>query len=456
LKSSAAEQAYRSMFRLTVLVAALVLAAVPAFAAIEGTVTNGTTNKPASGDEVVLLELSQGMNEAGHTKTDASGHYKFDVATTGGGPHLVRVSHENVNYFRMVPPGMSSGDVTIYEAAKKVDGLSYNIETAFQGGAGTLQVVQFYVVRNQSQPPRTQAADAGLEIAIPQEAKIDSADVQAPGGQPIQTAPNPKGKGRYAFDYPLRPGETTFRLMYHLPYSGEMTFKPTLLYPVGQFAIIMPPSMSFQATNSGTFNSQPHQGGVNIQIANNIPANADLSYRISGTGQMPENTGAADQGDSGGGMGSGDQTAQGGRPGGGLGNPIDAPDPLTKYRWPLLFGFAVLLVFGAFYIVTHRQPAPEAAQLERPTLAAPLHGSAERGAPPEQEAEAPVPLSRQKAAVAQGRSSLLLDAMKEELFQLEVDRQQGHISQDEYAKTKAALDATLKRALSRQSREAAS
>ncbi len=420
------------------ILAALIFAALPALADIEGTVTNGTSNKPSSGDEVVLLELSQGMNEAAHTKTDASGHYKFDVATTGGGPHLVRVSHENANYFKMVPPGMSSGDVTVYEAAKKVDGLTYNVETAFQSGAGTLQVVQFYVVKNQSQPPRTQAADAGLEIAIPPDAKIDSADVQAPGGQPIQTAPNPKGKGRYSFDYPLRPGETTFRLMYELPYSGSTAFKPTLLYPVEQYAVILPPSMSFQAANAGTFRSQPHQGGVNIQIANNASASTDLSFHVSGTGQMPDNAGTSDQG-GGGGMGGGEQTAaQGGRPGGGLGTPIDAPDPLTKYRWPLLLGFTVLLVFGAFYIVTHRQPAPAAG-----------HPAADET----EEAEATTPISRPKAV---NRSSLLLDAMKEELFQLEVDRQQGQISQEEYAKTKSALDATLKRALSRQSREAAS
>jgi hypothetical protein len=426
---------------LAVLITALALAASPAFAAIEGTVTNGTTNKPAGGDEVVLLELSQGMNEAGHTKTDASGHYKFDVATIGGGPHLVRVTHEGVNYFKMVPPSMSSGDVTTYEAAKKVEGISYNVETAFQGGAGTLQVVQFYVVRNPSQPPRTQTAEAGFEISIPQEAKIDSADVQPPGGQPIQTTPNPIGRGRYTFDYPLRPGDTTFRMMYEVPYSGEMAFKPTLLYPVEQFALILPQSMKFEATKSALFRSQPHQGGVNIQIANNVPANADLSYRISGTGQMPENAGTADQGDAGGGMGGGDQTAsQGGRPGGGLGAPIDSPDPLTKYRWPLLFGFAVLLVFGGFYIVTHRQPASAAAQV---------------GGGTSEEAEATA-ISPQQAATVQGRSSLLLEAMKEELFQLEVDRQRGNISQDDYAKTKTALDATLKRALSRQTREAAS
>ena len=47
------------------------------------------------------------------------------------------------------------------------------------------------------------------------------------------------------------------------------------------------------------------------------------------------------------------------------------------------------------------------------------------------------------------RNALLLEAMKEELFQLEIDRQQGKITPEEYAKAKAALDETIKRALAR-------
>ena len=53
------------------------------------------------------------------------------------------------------------------------------------------------------------------------------------------------------------------------------------------------------------------------------------------------------------------------------------------------------------------------------------------------------------AAPARDRNALLLEAMKEELFQLEIDRQQGKITPEEYAKAKAALDETIKRALAR-------
>ena len=39
--------------------------------------------------------------------------------------------------------------------------------------------------------------------------------------------------------------------------------------------------------------------------------------------------------------------------------------------------------------------------------------------------------------------------MKDELFHLELDRQQGKITQAEYEKAKTALDETIKRALAR-------
>ncbi len=412
---------------LVVLAAMLFVFAMPALAAIEGTITNGTTGKPAAGDEVVLLDLSQGMTEAAKTKADSSGRFKFDVAANSGMPRLVRANHQGVNYFKMVPPGTNSAELQVYDSARKVDGLAYNVETAFQTDAGALQVVQFYVVRNMSSPPRTESGN-GFEFVLPENASIQQSDVQGPGGQPIQTAANPKGKNKYAFDYPLRPGETTFRLMYTLPYSGEMTFKPTLLYPMEQFAVVTPPGITFQAKNTSTFSSQQHQGGITIQIANNVGPDSDLSYRVSGSGQMPDTSGQA--GDQGGGMGGGEQT---GRPGGGIGAPIDTPDPLTKYKWPILLGLAVLLLFGGFYVMTHRQPraAAVAAESER-----------------EVEIEQPS-VQEQGSNAPKDRSSLLLEALKEELFQLELDRQQGNISADEYARAKQALDGTLQRALAR-------
>jgi hypothetical protein len=64
------------------------------------------------------------------------------------------------------------------------------------------------------------------------------------------------------------------------------------------------------------------------------------------------------------------------------------------------------------------------------------------------------------AATSAGRSSvarptsMLMEGIKEELFQLEVERKQGLISQAEYEKAKSALDQTLDRALKREAQKA--
>jgi hypothetical protein len=47
------------------------------------------------------------------------------------------------------------------------------------------------------------------------------------------------------------------------------------------------------------------------------------------------------------------------------------------------------------------------------------------------------------------QANLLLAALKEELFELEVERQQGKLTPDEYEKARAALEQTLQRALAR-------
>ncbi len=87
--------------------AVLALSALAFGETLAGTVTNGTTGKPAAGDDVVLIKLAQGMEEAGRTKTDAQGKFSFNLRTSGG-PHLVRVIHQGVTYHHMAPPGTTS------------------------------------------------------------------------------------------------------------------------------------------------------------------------------------------------------------------------------------------------------------------------------------------------------------------------------------------------------------
>ena len=109
----------------------LLLTSFAAAQNITGTVTNGTTGKPSAGDEVTLLSLSQGMQEVGNTKSDAQGRFSLPAPAGDGGPHMVRVTHEGVNYFPQggpLMPGTTTAQLTVYDSAKKVDGLSQTVE----------------------------------------------------------------------------------------------------------------------------------------------------------------------------------------------------------------------------------------------------------------------------------------------------------------------------------------
>lgn len=420
------------------LVVALAIIALLSSAAsaqtLSGTVTNSTTGKPAAGDDVVLLTLSQGMQESGRTKTDAQGNFSFPL-TDSGGPHLVRVNHQGVNYFPgggPIRPGTTTTEIKVYDAAKKLDGVSENLRVMrVQADQGSLQIIELISVKNSSNPPRSLMSDRTYEITLPEGAKVDEGVAQGPGGMPVNSAPVPddKAKGKYYFVFPIRPGETRFQVAYHLPYSGEATLKPKVAGRLEHFAVMMPKSMEFGAKTQGVYSPVNDENGQsNLQVATQVTPDKDLAFRVAGTGLLADQQGQGggqQEAGAAGGMGG----AAAGRPGGGLGTPEGTPDPIHKYRWAILAGCLALLAAGGGWVATRNQPAPEA----QPAAAAPARSTVLQPA-----AQPPAP-----------RSGLLLEAMKEELFQLEVDRQQGRISEDEYQKTKAALDQTLQRALQR-------
>jgi hypothetical protein len=90
-----------------------------------------------------------------------------------------------------------------------------------------------------------------------------------------------------------------------------------------------------------------------------------------------------------------------------MANPINTPDPLTKYKWWILSVLVLLLAAGAAFML--RSPATGAVG-----------------------------------------STAILNSLKEELFALESDKIAGKISPAEYTEQKAALETVLKRALKRQ------
>jgi hypothetical protein len=405
---------------------------------LTGTLTNATTGKPAAGDDVILIKLAQGMEEAARTKADASGHFSFNLPDEG--PHLIRAVHQGVTYHTMAPPGSNSVEVQVFDVSKKLANISVTADVMrFQAQGNQLEGTRLFAVNNTSTPPRTQLNDQNFEFYLPDGAHIVDSSAETAGGQPLKTDPVPqKEKNRYAFNFPLRPGQTLFQVGFELPYTGELSVDPKALYPAQHFVVMLPKTMQFAASSAGGFESRanPKEPGTMVQVASNTELGQQLGFKISGTGTLNE---GRDESDGGGpSADNGPSTGRDSRPGGGLGPPIDAPDPLEKYRWYILGGFAAILAAGGAYITT-RSRSPDFGSAERPLATIPDFAASDvnmsDGSP--------------KRKAGAGRSGMLLEALKEELFQLEVEHKQGSISQQEYERARAALDQTLERALKR-------
>jgi hypothetical protein len=374
------------------------LLAAPLFAAdISGTVTNKTTNKPATGDDVILIELKQTMQELTRTKTDAQGKYILHFADSQD-PHLIRVNHRNVNYHKPAPPGTTQVDVDVYDSAETLPGVSQSIDVMrIEADSGTMHVVEMFSMNNSSQPPRTLMGPKSFEIVLPDGAKVEQSLAAGPGGMPVQSPPVPTGeKNHYSFLFPIRPGETRFQIGYTLPYSGSQIIKPSVLRATENFAVSIPKSMQLSPANGSKLESKGEDAGMNVYVAQNIPVNANVGFTVSGTGAVPldkESEQAA-------GAPGTDQA----RPGGGMAEPVNSPDPLYQYRWWLIGGVVLALMAGAAY------------SLRGGGITAP---------------------------------SSLQDVLKDEVFQLETDRLENRITPEEYVKAKSALDVLMARVAAR-------
>lgn len=411
----------------------LLMAAAAQAATYTGTVTDKTTNKPAAGDTIVLLDVQAGMAEAAKATTDARGHYTLNGP--GAGPYLIRVTHQGGTYFIAAPEGGAPGDIPVYDVAQKVDGVRIEADVIeVEATASQLNITERYFVHNTSSPPRTEYNPSkGFEVVLPPDATIDGADGRRPTGLPTSLNLQPAGaKNHYKFDFPIQPDEgdkdTLFQLSYHLPYSGSYNFKSQVLLPADNYAVLLPKSIAFTAGPGSEFQAVPQDPSVQTELLKNVAAGQTISFSISGTGSMPREA----QGGQGAQAPQGGQGQVGSTPGGGIGEPNDKPDPLTKYRWWILGGIALVLAAAAAFL------------LRKPAGAVAVAGTA-----PSAPGVLPAAAFAGHAATPAAKNAALLNALKEELFALESEKLSGTLTADEYQTQKAALETVLKRALNK-------
>jgi len=383
---------------------------------LKGVVQNSTTNKPSAGDELTLKKIGYGMEDVAKTKTNAKGEFTFNVPPAQQ-PYLVWVQHQGVTYTQAGLPGGVPVAVRVFDSSPSVKELSIPehamaLQTSPDGT--TLSGEEFYTVSNQSAPPRTLAAQHTLEFYLPEGAKINESSVQS-GKTQLKATVVPTGeKNKFAFVFPIRPGQTQFHIIYTVPYSGKLEINPRSDLKTDALMVVAPDSIKFAAGDSSIYQNTPNPQykTVNFYVAKNVTAQQKVAFEISGTGAMPREP---EQTASNGGGGRGEPAG----PGGGLGVPNERPDPLHSGQWLFLGVLSLFLAAGAVFVYTANQNAPVTA-----------------GGP----------------AVPQDRSAMLMEAMKEEVFQLESDRLQGKINPQDYQTAKAALDKTLQRAVQRQTK----
>jgi hypothetical protein len=382
---------------------------------LKGVVQNSTTNKPSAGDEVTLKKIGNGMEDVAKTKTNARGEFTFNVPPAQQ-PYLIWVQHQGVTYTQAGLPGGVPVAVRVFDAAssiKEISILDHAIAIQTSEDGATLSGEEFYTVGNQSSPPRTLTGKQTLQFYLPEGASITESSVQT-GKTQLKAAVIPAGqKNEFAFVFPLRPGQTQFHILYTVPYSGKLEIDPRSDLPTQTLMVAAPDSIKFAASDSALYESKtnPQFKSVNFFIAKNVTPKQKVAFAISGTGAMPREQEQASDPNSNG------RPGEPSGPGGGMGVPNERPDPLHSGQWLFLGVLSLFLAAGGVFVYTSNQNV-----------------AATGG-----------------TAIPQDRSALLMEAMKEEVFQLESDRLQGKINPQDYQTAKAALDKTLQRAVQRQS-----
>ncbi len=404
---------------------------------VHGTVWNGTTGRPAPGIDVILIQLQGGMQPVANSKTDAQGQFAFDHTAIGVQPMLVRAVYQGVNFHEPLRPGQefqadgltkNNFQVEVFDSS--TDPKTINVASRiviFQPDGASLIVGEEFSVQNHSQPPQAYyRPDGNFEFTLPDKADLQQVAAWGPSGMPVVQATIDHGKNRYAVAFAFRPGDSGVRYSYKLPYPGNTaTVKIPSVYPGGRLMVVAPPTV--QVTGDGLQPAGQEQG-MSLYERASVPANTMVTVNLSGTASPPSAESGADA------------AGQGGRdaPQGGAqqGASIQAiPGRLDVLKWPLIAGFAGVFALGA--ILLARKPVAlfaggasgEARRLTQAEMA-----TTPNSAPPSSGT-----LSQVDAAV-----NTSLDSLKDTLFRLELRRQAGTISEEEYSRERSRAEKVLR------------
>jgi len=420
-------------FLQALLVLSLLLAASAARAGTaSGVVHNGTNgNKPAAGVDVLLIQLQGGMQTVASTKTDAEGRFTFDNPAIGSGPMLIRAVYRGVFFHQPLTPGTSTVDVTVYEPTSNPAAIKIPLRLlVFQPNADKLMVGEEFSVQNSTNPPAAYyKQDGNFEFTIPQGAELDQVSTFGPSGMPIRQGTIDKGKGKYAIAYAFQPGQNGVRVSYILPYAGDhASLRENSTYDAQRVMLVLPPTMTIASTG---FEPAGTEQGFAVYTKDSMKAGTAFDVSVSGTAPPPSDTAAAGQPDQ-----------VNGRDASNTATIQAQPARLDDEKWILLGGLAAIFAVGVGLLV--RQPVPAVVNMPAPPSNAKAR-KAQRAAQtkavaPPKPAAPPAPLAEKVNLEVNAN----LDSLKDTLLRIELRRQAGTISDEEYARERGNAEQMLR------------
>jgi hypothetical protein len=398
---------------------------------VSGTVTNGTTGRAAANVDVILIQLQGTMQPVANTKTDAQGHYQLSSDLLGAGPMLLRAVYRGVNYHQPITPGMATADVQVFEPTDKTNAFSVTAHAIILQPNGTdLTVGEEFNIANNTQPALAYYRSGGSFLfSLPAGAQVTEVSAGGSAGMPVLQTPIDKGNGIEAIDFPFRPGNSEVRVTYHMPYPGnQIVLHTSSPYDAVDVAYFAPPPMKVEADG---FAPAGTEQGYAVYLRKSVPANTKLVASVSGIAPPPD---AGNQGSS---SPSGAENSA--NPAATSGDTAAAasvttmPARLDSLKWYVVAGFAAIFALGAAFIMRK----PQLAVAEGPAA------SAAATVPPVQRIVASTPAPQTVADLDKSVSSSL-DELKDALFRLELRRQAGTISDDDYARERQRIDQKLR------------
>ena len=266
--------------------------ALPALAAIDGTVINRTTGKAAAGVSVSLIKPGQGgMQTLGETTTDASGRFAFAKDQPGGGPQLLQANYGGVTYNKLMTPNIPTSNVEleVYDATKSpaVAHVAQQM-VVIEPSSSQITVSTTTIVQNDSQTTYNNTELGGLIFFLPPAANGQSrVNVQGPQGMPLPRAAEKTGeKDIFKVNFPIKPGQTEFEVSYVLPAGSPFTLRSRAVgvrgMPSGPLRLIAPSGVTLAGNDIQKVGTEPKTQATIYTLA----ATGNYTVDISGTGSL--------------------------------------------------------------------------------------------------------------------------------------------------------------------------